>query len=664
MAIEKMAMLHMVGERADLDDIAKELILFGKVHVVNALPELEASHFETLLSDDEKDRILSNNGYVPMDYFVDYRSHYEKIERIMGHLNISHKNMTQKLADGQGDISEALRLLDILYPEMENIQKELKALKMKQAHLERLKALTYIDDTNLELQKLFNMEHFGIKLGLITKENRNKLALNYENLQGIFMHLGEIEGMEAMLIAYPLELTLETDRLLRSVYFEEVEVPKDYLVNTQDISNRLYSEVEQVIQEMASLEEKKKAYRIKYKEELRFTYNLFKLELTKNEFKKQVLVSKNFCFIAGWVPVRCVEELNKRLHKLRLNVLTFTSEESLSPQYELPPTELHNNWLFKPFEMLVKLYGVPSYGEVDPTPFFAVIYMLLFGMMFGDLGQGFVFFAVGMAGVVLKKQETFGAILSRLGISSMIFGTIYDSFFGYEEVISGIATSLTGKPMEELFFIRPMENINLLLVASVAFGIVLLLMAFGYGIYNKFKAKDFKEGIFGRNGLAGLIFYLSFLALVGTATGFVEGVSSTPFLVICVLGLLSILFREPISNLVAGHRPLYHEPKSEYYMESGFETVETVMSLFSNTMSFIRVGAFALNHVGLFIAFHTLAALIGGVVGEVSMFILGNLMILVLEGLIVFIQGLRLMFYELFSKYYTGEGFDYKPVQF
>ncbi len=664
MAIEKMAMLHMVGERADLDDITKELILFGKVHMVNALPELEASHFEKLLSSEEKAHILEHNGYGPIDNLVDYRSHYEKIERIMQHLNVSHKNMAQKLADEQGEIEEAIRLLDILYPEMENIQKELKSLKEKQAHLEQLKALTYIDGTNLELAKLFKMEHFGIKLGLITKENRNKLSMNYENLRGIFMHLGEIQGLEAMLVAYPQELGLETDRLLRSVYFEEIEVPEDYFVNTQGISNRLNSETEWVIQEMSNLEEKKKNYRIKYKEELRYIYNLLKLELTKNDLKKQTVVSRNFFFLAGWIPTRCADELNGRLHKNKLNAVTYLSEGSLSPQYASPPTELHNNWLFSPFEMLVKLYGVPSYGEVDPTPFFGVIYMLLFGMMFGDLGQGLVFFLVGLAGVKLKKQADFGAILSRLGISSMIFGTIYDSFFGYEDVISGVVMGITGKPIESLFFIRPMENINFLLMASVVFGIGLLLIAFGYGIYNKMRARDIKEGVFGRNGIAGLVFYLSFLSLIGTALGVVKGISMIPFFVICGLCMLSILFREPVTNMISGHRPLYHESKGDYYMESGFETVETILSLFSNTMSFIRVGAFALNHVGLFIAFHTMAALIGGLVGEVSMFIVGNVMILVLEGLIVFIQGLRLMFYELFSKYYTGEGFDYKPVQF
>ncbi len=664
MAIEKMAMLHMVGERADLDDITKELILFGKVHIVGALSELEASHFESYLPEAEREHILENNGFKPIEQMVDFRSHYEKVERIMHHLNIPHKNMVQKLADEQGEISEAIRLLDVLYPEMEDIQKTLKVLKEKKVQLERLEALEYIESIDLDLSKLFQMNHFGMKLGLLTKENRTKLALNYENIEGIFMHLGEIQGMEAMLVAYPLDLTLEMERILRSVYFEEIEVPSDYWINTKEVSARLNLSMDLTDKEITDLEEKKTEYRKKYKEELRYSFNLLKLEMTKLDIKKQVVVSKQFVFLAGWIPKRSIEEFNKKLQKSHLNVLTYFEDQALSESYELPPTELHNNWLFRPFELLVKLYGVPSYGEIDPTPFFAVIYMILFGAMFGDVGQGFVFFAVGVAMVMLKKQPDFGALLSRLGISSMIFGTVYDSFFGYEQVISGLFSKWTGRDAESLFFIRPLENINLLLAASVAFGIFLLLIAFGYGIYNKLKTKDIKEGVFGRNGVAGLVFYLAFLVILGTAGGLIKGVSLVPFFIVCLLGMISILFREPVANLISGHRPLYHESKVDYYMESGFEAVETLLTLFSNTMSFIRVGAFALNHVGLFLAFHTLAALIGGAVGEVSMFIFGNIMILVLEGLIVFIQGLRLMFYELFSKYYTGEGFDYKPVQF
>lgn len=663
MAIEKMTMVHLLGEASELDDIAKEIILFGKFHAVSGMAEIESSEYQNYFSDEQAET-FKDVGFDSLVDPGDFRAQFEKIERMLSHLNITKKNMVRKLEDENAHFDDVTKLLDTLYPELEGIQKELRSLRDKREHMELLKALSYINNTDLDLGKLFQMKHFLVKLGVLTKENRTKLAMNYENIPGIIMHLGEVKGKEAMLIACPHEATLEIERILRSVYFDEINVPKEYWVNTQSIQERLDKDLALVEEKIQAHENKKKEYRKTYKDELRYVYNLIKLELTKTDIKKMTAISKNFVCLAGWMPKRNVEDLNKRFKRAHLNFLIFESDEGLSGSHHQPPTELYNNWLFKPFEMLVKLYGIPSYGEIDPTPLFGIIYMILFGAMFGDLGQGLVFLVAGLISVALKKMEAFGAILSRLGISSMAFGVLYDSFFGYEHVISGWVSDLTGIPSESLFFVRPLENMNLILVSSVILGVTLLTIAFSYGIYNKLRKNDIQEALFGKNGLAGLIFMAGLISVICTFAGILDSGYTPVALLVSGGCLLTILFREPLTNLLRGHRPLYHESVGEYYMESGFEMIETLLSVFSNVMSFIRVGAFALNHVGLFLAFHTLAALIGGAVGEISMFIVGNIVIIVLEGLIVFIQGLRLMFYELFSKYYTGEGFDYKPVQF
>ena len=130
---------------------------------------------------------------------------------------------------------------------------------------------------------------------------------------------------------------------------------------------------------------------------------------------------------------------------------------------------------------------------------------------------------------------------------------------------------------------------------------------------------------------------------------------------IIFINIVLLVVKEPLSALILKKDHLYEETPAEYYIESGFNIFETFLSLLSNSASFIRVGAFALNHVGLFIAFHTLADIIGSPGGNVIMFIIGNVIIIGLEGLVVFIQGLRLFYYELFSKYYTGEGILFNP---
>ena len=129
-----------------------------------------------------------------------------------------------------------------------------------------------------------------------------------------------------------------------------------------------------------------------------------------------------------------------------------------------------------------------------------------------------------------------------------------------------------------------------------------------------------------------------------------------------VAASLLIALKEPVWRLLKGERPILTTSLSSYLTEQFFELFETFLSLFSNSLSFVRVGAFALNHVGLFVAFHTLAAMIGGAAGTIAMAIVGNIVILALEGLVVFIQGLRLMYYEMFSKYFVGEGRAFRSL--
>ncbi|WP_242990224.1 V-type ATP synthase subunit I [Acetobacterium bakii] len=314
-----------------------------------------------------------------------------------------------------------------------------------------------------------------------------------------------------------------------------------------------------------------------------------------------------------------------------------------------PPTKMKNNWLFRPFEALVKMYGVPSYNELDPTPFLSITYMFCFGFMFGDVGQGLV---LALAGFILgKKGVELGNVLFRLGICSTFFGFMYGSFFGFEEIIQPI-------------WVRPFEEVNTILLTAVFVGIGMLFAAYVYSIINKLKKKEIKEGVFGKNGICGFILYASFLGLVGiNLSGFGTAQLLNPILIgLAILMILIVLVREPLANYLMKHSPLYEESASDYYVESGFELFEMLLAMFSNTLSFIRIGAFALTHVGLFMAFQTLSLMAQNGIISVGIFIFANVLIIVLEGLIVSIQALRLQFYELFSKYYTGDGVEFKPV--
>ena len=145
----------------------------------------------------------------------------------------------------------------------------------------------------------------------------------------------------------------------------------------------------------------------------------------------------------------------------------------------------------------------------------------------------------------------------------------------------------------------------------------------------------------------------------------IVGKSPIPMLVaiiILVLSIVMIIFKQPLARRIEGEYPLYDSSKGDYYVESSFSIVEALLSVFSNLVSFTRVGAFAINHVGLYMAFEVMAKLAGGGIIGIIILILGNVLIIGLEGMIVFIQGLRLEFYEMFSKYYEGNGRKFRPI--
>ena len=209
---------------------------------------------------------------------------------------------------------------------------------------------------------------------------------------------------------------------------------------------------------------------------------------------------------------------------------------------------------------------------------------------------------------------------------------------------------------------RPMENINYILLTGVIFGIVLILSAYLYNIINSRIEKNVEKGVFSRNGVVGFIFYL---ILLYTVFRVLVTHSSISLALVCIMiGLILLMvFKQPLANRLIHAEQLYQESPANYYTEEGFGVIETLLSIISNTLSFIRVGAFALNHVGLYIAFATMARMISNSWGSLAILVLGNIIIIGLEGLIVFIQALRLEYYELFTKYFRGNGIEYVPAK-
>lgn len=166
-----------------------------------------------------------------------------------------------------------------------------------------------------------------------------------------------------------------------------------------------------------------------------------------------------------------------------------------------PPTKLKNPKIFKPFEMYIKMYGLPDYHELDPTIFVALTYSFIFGVMFGDVGQGLLLAIRGFA-LYKWKQVTLGAIIGTAGIFSTFFGFMFGSIFGFEHTID----ALWLRPVEAMTLVPGLGQMNTIFVVAIVFGMFLILVTMIFHIINAVRTHD-TEGIwFDQNSVCGLIF--------------------------------------------------------------------------------------------------------------------------------------------------------------
>jgi V/A-type H+-transporting ATPase subunit I len=308
------------------------------------------------------------------------------------------------------------------------------------------------------------------------------------------------------------------------------------------------------------------------------------------------------------------------------------------------------------FQGLVTTYGQPNYDELDPTPILALTFPLIFGIMFGDVGHGLLLLLVGLLLISrkirsLQSMAGVGMVVVACGTMAMVFGFLYGSLFGFEDVLKAV-------------WMRPLENIMDILLFTVAVGVVLLSIGMVYNMINAALAKHWGHLIFNRNGMAGLVFFWSILGIVMNTFGVAIPIPGSVLAILLVVSGIALTFAELFEHLVENHRPLVEDGLSTYIVLSLFELFETLISLFSNTLSYVRMGAFAVAHGALSLVVFIIAEIAGGKgsFGYWIVVILGNLFVIGFEGMIVGIQTLRLEYYEFFSKFFYGGGVPYQPL--
>ena len=592
-------------------------------------------------------------------------------------LDDSDFNVKDISSPKQEDRDTAARLLKAyneLSDEIEEKNKEL--AKCSDAYKE---ALAFAN-LKVSFSEIDNLSFLSLRVGKIDAALFDQMKEEL-GVRAVVVALGE--DKTHVLVAASKKNSAEVDLELKKQGFVALEVPKDFEGVPQDVLDGLANQKKKVEDEAAELEKTRVNFAETHKAQFHSLIKSFAIGVQIEDVVRNLESTELVYRITGWVPANECETYMKELDNITESRIAF---REYSP-FEVPavvsgkeqvPVKLKHGRFVKSFERMIFSYGSPVYGTIDPTPFVAIFFTLLFGIMFGDLGQGLVFVLLGilMSLNVIKVGgwNKFAPIFTAIGISSSLMGLLTGEFFSNEtllEPFSEWVTGLFGTPHAPILKMMPSSDPNSIIamfgVFGVAVGIGFIINTIGLllNIINNISRRRFDEAFFGKNGLAGAVFFWYVIALVVRLIVFKHSIALYDWIILGV-SLFLAAFAEPFENLVAGKRPLLENGFGTYLISGVVELIEVISGYLSNTVSFVRVGAFALSHAVLDFLILTLTNMVGGEgsVFGILILVVGNAIIILLEGMIVAIQVIRLQYYEFFSKFFHETGREFMPFRF
>lgn len=632
MAIAKMKLVGAAGFVSQLDEFIETCCLNGDFH-----PEPAAQYLPV------------DTGYAPLGEENPYAEMLQKIEDFAANAKIVLKPLSRlKRVPDDAEMRAFVAKLDADVGKLAGGKKELSEQhKACEIGIEQLRHFT---DFDVDLDEVFNCEFVKVRFGHLPKDNYEKLLAMQEENPYVFFVPCSIDAFDywGMYFA-PREKIKEVDQIFQNLYFNRLHIPgaagtaKDGIEQLQK-NNAILDEILYKIN--SQLDTYWDENRVKFME----VYTRLRYLKTVCDLRRFAAVKGDYFFYAGWVPAKSVKSFERRVKKLQRSA--YEISDPGRHDAAKPPVLLRNNPLFRPFEYYVEMYGLPSYDEFDPTGLVAVTYTILFGIMFGDLGQGLALAIIGWLMWKLKKMEL-GKILIPCGFSAMVGGFVFGSFFGSETALDPVYTMLgmAGKP------VSVMDSVIGLLLFSLAIGVGLVIVAMFMNVLVCIRRRQYGKALFHHNGVAGILLYASLIAIVVqlfSGKVFVPTAALAAVAGICVV----VLFLEGILIKLIDDRA-HWKPESfgEYALENLFELLDYFITYMSNTISFLRVGAFVLVHAAMMTVVFEIAK------GNLIVIVLGNILVMALEGLLTGIQALRLEFYEMFSRFYEGEGRPFESIR-
>ena len=635
--IEKMQFLSITGPKDDIDRAIEQHLSKYEFQLESTMTELSET-----------------TGLKPFIEINPYRETLNKATQLM-----SAMGAKETKTDSSMDVKEAVALIDDADAKIKEAEKSLEALNKEKTQLQALvDQIVPFNNLGYDVHKLLAFKSVKYRFGRIPVDYVEKLMqYTYDNVNTIFYECKKDQDYVWGVYFSPKNEIAKIDAVYKALHFERFRLPDEYEGTPEEALALLTKHIGELDAKIKEKQSEIDHVLSSKKEKILAAVAKLK-QFSKNfDIRRLAAVTgadkKNFYIICFWMTARDAKKFKAEIES-DPNVICLIHDDNKN-RVSQPPVKLRNPKLFKPYEMYIRMYGLPNYNEFDPTIFVALTYSFIFGWMFGDVGQGLVLVIGGFLLYHFKKMNL-AAIISMAGVFSTFFGFMFGSVFGFEDIIEAHWL----RPVSAMTNLPFIGKLNTVFIVAVSIGMGIILLTMVLNIINSLRDHDPEKTWFDTNGVAGLVFYASLvLTIVLYMTG--NPVPATILLVIMFgIPLLIMFFKEPLTHILEKKAQIMPAGKGMFVVQGFFELFEVLLSYFSNTLSFVRVGAFAVSHAAMM---EVVLMLSGAEAGSPNwaIVVLGNLFVCGMEGLIVGIQVLRLEYYELFSRFYRGTGRAFKP---
>ena len=653
--IEKMKFLSITGPKADIDRVVNTYLSKYEIHLENALSELTTVQNLTPFLEINPYKEALNTANLFCEELNSFATDTVKAE-------------TAQAAAQTMDVETALDTIRRIQTDYQDLDKKRSDLENQLTTVdESLRVIRPFRNLDFDISSILKFRFIRFRFGRIGKEYYQKFERYiYDNLDTIFIKCDEDDQYIWGMYFVPEPESQKVKAVYSSMHFEKIYMPDSYEGTAREAFEQLAQKRSLILSDFNTVSQKRNDFLISHCREILAAQAAIARLSGNFDIRKLAACTKGkgendiFYILCGWMTEKDAHSFQTDIKddSKIFCIIDGEDDEHIQPEtHQQPPTKLKNPKLFKPFEMYINMYGLPAYNEMDPTWFVAITYSFIFGAMFGDAGQGLVLLIGGYLLYRFKHIDLAG-IISCAGIFSTFFGFMFGSVFGFEDIIEPVWL----RPMDAMMNVPFIGKLNTVFIIAIGFGMGIILLCMIFNIMNSLKAKDTEKVWFDTNSVAGLVFYGSAVIVIAL---FMTGHKLPGGIVLCIMFILPLLvmfLKEPLTNLVEKKPAAFEGGVGMFIVQGFFEMFEVLLSYFSNTLSFVRIGAYAVSHAAMMQVVLMLAGAENGSPNWVVI-VLGNIFVCGLEGLIVGIQVLRLEYYEMFSRFYKGSGRKFEPFR-